>query len=328
MAFDVSGISTWNNELADRASLLMTPILGARTMGLVKNIGGITGENQKLPVFETTTPWQATAGCSYTTSGTTTVTQKTITTTRIQIQETICPNDLLNLFTKQAWVPGQATPETGEVLSWWIQRKMAKVKNQIENALWQSKTTYTNATHLKAFNGFIAQIDTAADAVAATQQASISTSTVRGIFEDIIYTKLPTNLPQIMDMDPVVYVSYEDFMILQLKLMQDNLYHFVPTSAEFKSYEMTYPGTNVRVIGVPGLNSGNGVDTGALPTAVKHRIFCTYKDNLIGAYNTTNEMADFDVWYSKDDRNIKCHMAFYIGVLPVFTNHIIQYTNS
>lgn len=325
MAFDVSGISTWNNEVADRSSLLMTAMLGAKTMGIVRKYGGITGENVKVPVFETTAPWQAGAGCGYATSGTTTITQKTITTVPVTIQEKICPNTLLDLFTKQSWVPtGNSTPQTGAMLEWWIQRKLAVTKNKIEQALWQSKTTYTNSTNLKLFNGFLAQIDTAATGIAATQQASISASTVRGIIEEMAYDKIPA---AVRDQNPVIFCGYDTFNIYRKKLMVDNLYHSDPTNTALNAYEMAVFGTNVKLVGVPGLNNDNAVEAGALPTAVKNRLIAAAPENLIAAFNVENDMNSFEVWYSPDDRDIKCHMRFYIGVLPVFVPEIVQYTN-
>src|SRR3990167_7751701 len=179
MAFDVSGISTWNDERSDKNLLLQTALLTPKSMKYFRKIGGITGENVKIPVFETTAPWQAGAGCNYTTSGTTTITQKTITTVPVTIQETICPNTLQDLFTKQTWIPGNtSTPETGDVIQWWVERKLAQMAIQLERALWQGNTGTTNATYLKHFNGFIQKIDAASDEVIVTAQASITTSTV------------------------------------------------------------------------------------------------------------------------------------------------------
>lgn len=329
MAFDVSGISAWNDERSDKNLILQTALLSPKSAKYFRKIGGISGENVKLPVFETTTPWQAGAGCNYTTSGTTTITQKTITTVPIVIQETICPNTLQDLFAKQTWIPGNtSTPETGDVINFWIERKLAQMSIQLERALWQGLTTATNATYLKHFNGFLKKIDDASDEVVVTARASITTSNVLDIFDEFCFNA-STGIPnQIMDKDPKIFCGYDTFRILQNKLWTGNYFNVKADGSNLGNYELMYPGTNIHVIGVPGLNNNSPVDSGSLYTAAKNRIVATYTDNLVYAFNVESDTSNFEVWYSKDDRNIKCHMRFFAGVLPVFTDQIAAYTNT
>lgn len=327
MGFDVSGISVWTNEIADRSEWILKPILGADTLQKLTGIHklqGIKGYTEKLPVFETTTPWQSGASCAFTTSGSTAITQKSFTTTPVQINESICLNDLEAYFAHQ-FVSKKGMDETFGLLDMWTNRKLAQFALQLESALWQSKTTYTNATHLKRFNGFISTIDTAGDAIAATQQASITTSTVRGIIEEIAFTKIPARIRNLV---PVILCGQDTFNTYRLKLMQDNLYSYNPTNDNMDSYQMNVFGTNVKLIGLAGLNNDNAVDTGSLPTAVKNRIFATYQDNLVVGWNAANDINDFDVWYSKDDRLLKFMMRFHIGVGVKYTDLVVQYTNS
>lgn len=328
MAFDVSGISAWTNEISDRASIIMKPILAADTLTKLSGIDkryGIKGFTQTVPTFETTTPWQSGSACGFTTSGTTTIDDFSMTTVPVQITEQICLNDLDTYFA-QAYVNKTGLDETFALLDMWTGRKIEQVSLQLESALWQSKTTYTNATHLKRFNGLISTIDTAGTAVAATQQASISTSTVRGIIEEIAFTKIPS---RIRSKNPVILCGQDTFNIYRQKLMTDGQYFYNPAqNSDMASYEMYVAGTNVKLIGLAGLNNDNAVDTGSLPTAVKNRIFATYQDNLVVGMNAANDINDFDVWYSKDDRLLKFMMRFYIGVGVKYPDLVVQYTNS
>jgi hypothetical protein len=327
MAFDVSGISAWTNELADRSEWILKPILGADTLqklpGITK-LQGIKGYTEKIPTFESTTPWQSGTACSFTTSGSTTITQLSFSTSPIQVAEQICLNDLDTYFAQQ-YVNKKGIDETFGLLDMWVNRKQAQTALQVESALWQSKTTYTNATHLKRINGWIATLDTAGTAIAATQQASISTSTVRGIIEEIAYSKIPS---RIRNMNPVIVCGQDTFNIYRLKLMQDNLYHLDPTNTNMGAYTMNVYGTNVKLIGLVGLNNDNAVDTGSLPTAVKNRIFATYEANLVLGFNAANDVNDFDVWYSKDDRVLKYISRWYMGVGFLYPDLVVQYTNS
>lgn len=326
MAFDHSAISAWTNEIADKSEWILKPILAARTLQTLTGIDkrmGITGYTEKLPTLESTTPWQAGASCGFTTSGTTTVTQISLTTVPVKVQEQICLQDLETYFHHKL-LPATSRPETFQLLDLWVGRKLEQVALQIESALWQAKTTYTNATHLKLFNGWISAID-GASPIAATPQASISTSTVRGIMEEIAYTKIPA---KIRDRGPVILCGQDTFNIYMNKLMVDNLYHYDPSNKDMNAYTTNVFGTNVKLIGLPGLNNDNAVDTGALPTAVKNRIFATYEDNLLLGLNTENDIKDFDIWYSKDDQVLKFMMRFHMGVNVKYGDLIVQYTNS
>ena len=327
MAFDVTGISAWTNELADRSDWILKPILGADTLSKLPSITklkNLKGFTDKIPTFETTTPWQSGAACAFTTSGTTTIAQLSFTTTPIQVNEQICLNDL-DTYAFNQYVNKKGMDETFGLLDLWVNRKLAQTALQVESALWQAKTTYTNATHLKRFNGWISTLDTAGTAIAATQQASITTSTVRGIIEEIAYTKIPS---RIRSMNPVIVCGQDTFNIYRNKLMVDNLYHFDPTNDNMGGWSMNVFGTNVKLIGLVGLNNDNAVDTGALPTAVKNRIFATYQENLVLGFNAENDDKSFDVWYSKDDRVLKYMSRWYMGVGFLYPDLVVQYTNS
>jgi hypothetical protein len=327
MAFDVGAISAWTEELGNLQDFVIKPILGSDTLTKLTGIdkrAGITGNTIKIPTFESVTSWQNGESCGFTTSGTTTLAQISLSTTPIVIQESICLKTLNKYFT-QKLVEQNSQPETFQMLDMWINRKQENFALQFESAMWQSKTTYTNATHLKHTNGWIAVSDTAGTAVAATQQASISTSTVRGIIEEIAYSKIPA---RIRNMKPVIVCGQDTFNIYRLKLMQDNLYHLNPTNDPMEAYKMNVYGTNVTLIGLAGLNNDNAVDTGALPTAVKNRIFATYEDNLLFGYGFEGETEAFKVWYSQDDDLLKCSMRFFAGFGFKYNDLVVQYTNS
>lgn len=322
MALDLSGITAYVEE--NKADLISKPITGSRTLSLV-DVRTVIKSGEKIPILESTAPAQAGSACGFTSSGTTSLTQTTLNTTSIVVQEAICLNTMEAYFT-QKYLPAGSNPETVSIEAEIVNRKVANVAKKVEQMIWQGKTSYTNDTYLKQMNGWISLIDTAGTAIAATQQTSISTSTVRGIFEDIIYSKLPA---AVLGSNPVVWCGQDTFRTLALKLMQDNLYHIAPSASDFDAMQMTYPGTNVKVIAVPGLNSDNGVDSGgSLPTAVKNRIFAGAMMNFVAGVDVLTDQSEMEMWYSKDNRDMRFHMRFRIGVVNHFIDQIVQYTNS
>lgn len=321
MAFDLASMTAYVEE--NKADLISKAILGAKTMGLVDVRYGIKS-SEKLPVLESTTPFQAASSCGFTTSGTTTINQITLSTNPIAVAEQICLQDLEAYFT-QKYLPQGANVDTTTIASDIINRKVANIARSVEQALWQGKSTFTNSTVLKSLNGFLATIDTAGTAVAATQQNGITASTVLGIFEDI-YNKVPAAA---IYAEPVIaFCGMDVFRTLLNKITSTyGFYGNYTTDAAAGRWEITYPGTNMKVVAVPGMNNDNPVDTGSLPTAVKNRIIATYASNLVVGTDLGTDMTQMEAWYSQDDRVYKFYTRFRLGVAVKFGDHIVQYTN-
>ena len=324
--FSLSGLAAYTDE--NRADIVTKSILGARTMGLIDVRAGIKSA-MKVPILDFTDPFQA-GGCgAFNTSGTTTLTQTTITPASLKLNMSFCPNELEAYFTQKYLKAGSLYSGTYDsqdgidnaFFTAITDRIQAYINKQVEAMLWLGNTATTADPNLKLMNGFIKTIDTAATAIAATQQASISSTTVQDIFEEIIFVKIPN---AIINDNPAVFCSQEDFRLLILALAKKNLYHYSPTTAEYSGLEFMYPGSNVKIIAVPGLNSDNGT---GLPTAAKHRIFAGTANNFVVGVDLENDIKTFDLYYSKDNREVRMAMDFKLGVANHFTDQIVQYKN-
>jgi hypothetical protein len=324
--FSLGGLSAYTEE--NKADIVTKSILGARTMGLIDVRAGIKSA-MKIPILDTTSNFQVGGSCAFNTSGTTTVTQTTITPVALKLNMSWCPSELEAYFTQKYLKAGALYTGTYDsqdgidnlFFTAITDRVQAYINKQVEAMLWLGNTATTADPNLKLMNGFIKTIDTAATAVAATPVAAITLSTVRGIFEEIIFQKIPN---AILNDNPVVFCSQEDYRLLLNKLWVDNLYHYIPTSGENAGLELTYPGSNVKVIAVPGLNSDNGT---GLPTAAKHRIFAGTASNFVAGVDLENDIKTMDLWYSKDNREVRMVMDFKLGVANHFTDQIVQYKN-
>ena len=324
--FSLSGLAAYTDE--NRADIVTKSILGARTMGLIDVRAGIKSA-MKVPILDVTAPFQA-GGCgAFNTSGTTTLTQTTITPVSLKLNMSFCPNELEAYFTQKYLKAGSLYSGTYDsqdgidnaFFTAITDRIQAYINKQVEAMLWLGNTATTADPNLKLMNGFIKTIDTAATAIAATPQASITAALVQDIFEEIIFVKIPN---AILNDNPAVFCSQEDFRLLILALAKKNLFHYSPTTAEYSGLEFMYPGSNVKIIAVPGLNSDNGT---GLPTAAKHRIFAGTANNFVAGVDLENDIKTFDLYYSKDNREVRMAMDFKLGVANHFTDQIVQYKN-
>lgn len=323
MAFDLSSLTAYVEE--NRADLITKPITTSRTFDFVDVRQGIKS-GEKIPIIESTTPFQAGSSCGFTSSGTTTISQTTLNTTSIKVQEAICLQDLEAYFT-QKWLPSGAKPESTDIAQDIINRKIANISRRVGQMVWQGNTSYTNDTALKQMNGWLKLIDDqSASTVNATQQSDITTSTVRGIFEEIIFQLLPQ---AVKDSEPaLVFCGNDTLRILLQKFMIDNMYHIMPSSGDWSKNEFVYPGTDVRIIGLSEMNANNPVDTGTLPSAVKDRIVAGSAKNFVAGFDVENDKSDFNLWWSEDNQQFRMNCRFRIGVTNHFYDQIVQYKNS
>ena len=322
MAFSFDSMTAYVEE--NRADLISKAILGGVTLGKGVDIRTGIKSTEKIPVLESTVPFQAEA-CSFTSSGTTTFSQVSIATVGINFAEQFCLKDL-NTYYTQKYLPAGANNDSLSIAQNIIDRKLAQVAKNVENMLWQGKTTYTNSTVLKQMNGWLATIDTAGTAVAATA-STLNATNVLTIFDDI-YAKVPA--AAIANEPIVAFCGYDTFRILAAKITSTyGIYGSQYTTDNvWNNWEMMYPGTNMRIIAVPGLNNDNPTDTGSLPVAVKNRIIATYASNLVFGTDLQSDLENIEAWYSKDDRVWRLFGAFRAGVAVKFIDHVVQYTNA
>jgi hypothetical protein len=96
--FSLGGLSAYTEE--NKADIVTKSILGARTMGLIDVRAGIKSA-MKIPILDTTSNFQVGGSCAFNTSGTTTVTQTTITPVALKLNMSWCPSELEAYFTQK-----------------------------------------------------------------------------------------------------------------------------------------------------------------------------------------------------------------------------------
>lgn len=321
MAFSLGTMTAYIEE--NKSDLITKAILGAKTLGLGVDIRTGIKSSAKIPVLESTVPFQA-AACSFTSSGTTTINQIEIATVGIQFSEQFCLNDLNTYFT-QKYLPAGSNVDSMSIAQQIIDRKIAQVARNVENMIWAGKTTYGNSTVLKQMNGWLATIDTAGTAVAATP-STLNSTNVLTIFDDV-YSKVPA--AALVNEPVVAFCGLDTFRTLAAKITSTyGIYGSQYTTDNvWNNWELMYPGTNMKVIGVPGLSDAT-VDTGSVPSAVRNRIIATYASNLVYGTDLQSDTDTIESWFSQDDRVYKVFGSFRAGCAVKFIDHVVQYTNA
>lgn len=304
MAFDVSSLANY----VDQSS---TELIGRSYFEnrSAEYFGGLqTGikTSAALQLLEVSAVAQADTGCSFTASGTNTFTQRNLTVGAVKYQDVLCPKALRAKWTQLLLKKGNNAENEELTFEATIgDMLIMMIKEDVETWDWQG-----NAGTVGFYDGLIKLIDAATTAVAGntTSATSITVSNVVAIVNamcDAVPAKLKTKS------DKVLFIGTDVFDLYVNALIAANLYAVDATT--WADYTMTVPGKNVKVVGVHGLDGTS-------------RLFLGRTPNFFLGVDMESDEEEFEIWYSKDDRNIKYNISFKRGVQVAYPNEIVQFT--
>jgi hypothetical protein len=315
MALDVTALASYTKQLV--RPLLTSAVIGAKTQQLIMDNGIVlTGikSSAAIPLMDTDAVFQTDA-CGYSPSGTTTFTQRTVTVGKIMLVETICPKDFESKFTQEALRAGSTYDNFGnaEFLDAYLAKKNARIASQLETAIWQGDATGATG-NLNKFDGLQKQIDpSAVDAnvtgftgltgvVSTVTQSNVVAAT------EGIYKAIPAAV--VGKGDVKIFVGYDWYRLLIMAYRALNLFSYNPQDANANSFIL--PGTSIEIIAVHGLN-GTG------------DAYAFSMSNAVLAVDLEDEEANYKVWYSEDNDEIRTKVSFKVGVNVAFPSECVKF---
>lgn len=324
MALDVTAITGYVTENAE--PLLTKSLFTPRTAQLLIDEGTLmTGikSSEKISILDTDAIFQSGAGCVRTSSGTTTLTNRTITVGEIAVVEDICVKDLRKTsFAKklQAGSRENALPFEQE----YNELKAGTIAEQLEIAIWQGDTASANV-NLKRFDGFIKIIDAAgsgAGVVQANAAAFIGTpiATATGItignvmsIVNAMWLALPTRVMGKADVR--IFCGWDTFNKYIQALTNANLFNYAASGSEVKAEngEITIPGTFYKLTAVHGLDGTNRLFAGRMP-------------NFVLGTDLEHEEERYTMEADQFNNYLHWQVEFKYGVNIGFPNEIVTFT--
>lgn len=267
MAFDVSALTDYVEQNA--TALITRSLFTSKTSDLIRTQGNVmTGVKNAETINELSTDavFQDGSGCTRTSSGTTSLTQRTVTVGKIAVVEDICVDDLEKKYLSKTLAKGsqlQDIPFEKE----YTDLKAGIIAEELETAIWQGDTASGNA-NLKRFDGFIKLIDNAGTAVLANTaalvtggQVTISGGGITGTNARAIVSAMWKSLPARVTgkSDIRIFCGWDFFNLWIDSYTEKNLFNFAPTGTEVKAEngEAKIPGTTYVLTAVHGLDGTN-----------------------------------------------------------------------
>jgi hypothetical protein len=311
MSFDVSTLAAYTEQNA--MDLIIKSVAGGRLSNYANIQDGVKGPTT-INILSSDVVFQA-DGCSRSASGSTALSQRTITPGAVAIHEDLCMTDLAAKYTAVMLRQG-LTNEKEEIPfeELYFTEKVAKLQKAIEVADWQGDTTSGNA-NLSKYDG-LNKIIAAATAVngnptGITVATGLTNANVIGVL-----TGMAELMPEdIMDADDLkLFVGMDTFLKYQKAIADGNYFHYV-VDGGFTSELPLIGFPNVTVCATPGLTGLAGGES-----------YLMRASNIyVGVDLPGEESNDVRSWYDDNDRIYKVTMAFRRGVNVAFPDQVVEF---
>lgn len=312
MSYNLAGLTAYTNE--QTLPLITKSLFNARTVSLITKQVGVKYVSA-LNLMDTTTAFTYGNTCGFNGSGNTTdFTQRTITAVHTKVHEAICPKTL-----EQYWMQTQLTagsmPTTIPFEQAYAEQKVLSIQKALETAVWQG----TGSGSPASITGFASIFNTASvtdlNASAYGWATDLSFATLQSTPTNAIKllntfeTYLPADIKGYDDV--VIFCGIDVFTAVKQGLVAENYFNISYLNG-VENNELTLPGSNIRLIGVNGLNGTYDLYAGRLA----HFIFGT---------DLLNEEERFEIFYAKEADEVRFVCEFKAGVQIAFPDQCARF---
>lgn len=278
--------------------LIAEAVLGAKSAKLF-NLQTDIKHAAALNLLTTDVAFGDGSTCGWDDAGSQSLTQRILTVGNIKVNMSFCDRDMLAKWMGYE-VKVAAGSETLPFEEEFTNEVIKSIQEAVETAIYQGDTASSNV-NLKAFDGLIKILtgeDGTIDVAASTESTALAK--VRKVYNAIPEKAFTRG-------NVAILVGMDTFRALVGDLVDKNLYHYNPGAPEGEVY---LPGTNVRIIGVNGLNGAKKAIAASL-------------DNLFFGTDMVNDLETFRLWYSDDNQEFRLAVKFNAGVQVAFPDEVV-----
>lgn len=330
MAFDFSGLTAYVKE--NQFKLFTASVYGSKMFDNATIVEGVKGTT-KLPILAQSIFFQNDATCGFNASGDTTVTQRELVPGKIKVNLQWCAKDIEAYYFREQMALGAHKEDLKPIEEDLIPYIQALIAQNVEAAIWKSRITAAGGGigstvpmgtgNNMFFDGLRYQIQDNtggyidANSTSIYDGSAIASFTVSTMIEAClrIYTALGNNGLTGHD-DSIVFMGYDKYTALVSALIAGgSTYGSVinsgvnGTSDTTAATGLTFPGTNLKVLPVYGLNSVNA-------------IYGIRKSNLFLGVDKADDYKNMRMWYSEDDDVVRMAAQFKLGTQVAFPSEV------
>ena len=287
MAVNLTGLTTYVEQNAN--SLIGKASLGAPSLKYFTIQTGVKGETM-INILDTTITLGNGKACGWNEAGESKISQRKITPWTAKVNRSFCDKAMLDYFMNSE-VNIAAGRQNLPFEEQFISDIIKGVNEEVEKAVWQGVTIGGTK-----YNGFL-------DILAGANKTEMA----ENVFDSVkaVYKAIPAAVLT----DTVIFMGVDKYRDLVMELVEKNLYHY-PANDNADTFEMVFPGTSTKIVGVPGLNGKDNIV--ALPLS-----------EAIYGVDMQNDQETFKFWYSDDNQEYRLNINFNGGVQVAFLDNCV-----
>lgn len=298
LSYNVQALPDYVDQM--RPDLIAKSVIGAKSADLFTLMTGVKGPTA-LNLISSEIQFGDGSTCGWDEAGVTSLSQAVLTPRALKINMGICDKTLLSKWANYL-VKVQANKLDRDLPfeEYFLNDIIKNVKAEIENMIYQGDSTDTSVVEFDGLLNILA---------AGSPVTTTTTGTAYQFVKDIAMA-MPASILDKEDL--VILVGMDIYRDYIQDLVTANYYHYDPKNGE---NEYMLPGTNIRVIGVNGLNGTNQGIGASL-------------SNIFYGVNLEDGDEIFDLWYSKDNREFRLAIEFVAGVQVAFDSEVVLGTKN
>jgi hypothetical protein len=313
MALDLTGLTAYIDE--QNFPMVTKALIGGRTASMLTPQMGVAGKT-KINLLDVDVNMQDGSGCAWNASGNVDLTQREIDAKQVKINLELCPKELQGYYWRTQMTAGthqDSIPFEEQFSNYLVE----KVQDEIEKVIWNGDAQTPAAGNLGMFDGLVMPRALYTDCNLGTGSfpTPLTTAiTISNVLEAIerIYVETPS--AAVAKGDFKIFLSTTHFRVLAAALMNGNglssaggqLNNY---TSDFDPLRLIFPGTNIEIVGVGGLEGTND-------------IYGMSMSNAFLGVNLSEDSSKIESWYSQDDRVFRVAMEFTMGVQVAYPDQV------
>tara|TARA_R110002126_G_scaffold274665_1_gene419801 strand:+ start:780 stop:1709 length:930 start_codon:yes stop_codon:yes gene_type:complete len=308
MALDLAGLSNYIDQ--NRMELIKKFILGGRSTQFltiqpdIKSTAAINILSQDLVL--------AAGGCGFTDNSDTILTQQNLTVCPLKLNNSICLDDLQAKWTQTLMNPGSYNTEIPfEQL--YVEDTVLQLSSTIDQLIWKGDTV-SGSGQLDLCDGYIYLAEnTYSASTVAGNTGGLTALTVNNIIDAIDGMAAVVPVDIINRDDLYIYMGYDTYRLMARALRNFNYFAYTGAEDQGENFSQMWPGTNLRVIAVKGLNGTN-------------KMFLSSKANMYYGTDLMSDYENLDIFFSQDHQEVRTIAKFKTGVAVAFPEYLVYFT--
>jgi len=312
MAFTFTGLVDYIDEQS--FPMVTKALIGGRTASMLTPQVGVAGKT-KINLMDSDVVMQDGSGCAWNADGNIDLTQREIDAKQVKINMEFCPKDLQGYYWRTQMPSGthqEALPFEEQFANYLVE----KVQDELEKVIWGGNHP-GGVGNLAMFDGLLIPTADFTDCNAATTSFPTPLTTglsISNILEAIerIYVETPS--AAVAKDDFKIFLGTDKFRTLAAALMNGNglssaggqLNNY---TSDFDPLRLIFPGTNIEVVGVGGLEGFNAA-------------YGMSMSNAFLGMDLEEDSTKIESWYSQDDRKFRVAMEWTMGTQFAYPDQV------